>query len=163
GFSLTEGVISSVDAIESVEIVEEEIGIELRIWLKTPDAAEFLTRRRKMAGSNGVRALRHRERDRGDAAAASGARRSCVTPAEIMTAIESLFPLQALNRETRAVHGARFFDPARGSLPVREDVAGHTALQKLAVALAREGTSAAKGIVVLTSRVSVEMVQKSAV
>lgn len=41
GFSLTEGVISSVDAIESVEIVEEEIGIELRIWLKTPDAAEF--------------------------------------------------------------------------------------------------------------------------
>jgi len=34
-------VISSVDAIESVEIVEEEIGIELRIWLKTPDAASF--------------------------------------------------------------------------------------------------------------------------
>ena len=53
GFSLTEGVISSVDAIESVEIVEEEIGIELRIWLKTPDAAEFLTRRRKMAGPTG--------------------------------------------------------------------------------------------------------------
>ena len=53
GFSLTEGVISSVDAIEGVEIVEEEIGIELRIWLKTPDAAEFLTRRRKMAGPTG--------------------------------------------------------------------------------------------------------------
>ena len=53
GFSLTEGVISSVDAIESVEVVEEEIGVELRIWLKTPDAAEFLTRRRKMAGPTG--------------------------------------------------------------------------------------------------------------
>ena len=34
GFSLTEGVVSSLDAIESVEIVEEEVGIELRIWLK---------------------------------------------------------------------------------------------------------------------------------
>jgi formate dehydrogenase accessory protein FdhD len=34
GFSLTEGVASSSDAIESVEIVEEDVGIELRIWLK---------------------------------------------------------------------------------------------------------------------------------
>jgi FdhD protein len=34
GFSITEGVVSSLDAIESVEIVEEEVGIELRIWLK---------------------------------------------------------------------------------------------------------------------------------
>src|SRR5665811_2543522 len=33
GFSLTEGVISSRDAIDSVEIVEEDIGIELRICL----------------------------------------------------------------------------------------------------------------------------------
>ena len=49
GFSLTEGVISSSDAIESVEIVEDDVGIELRIWLKAPHAAEFLGRRRKMA------------------------------------------------------------------------------------------------------------------
>ena len=31
GFSLTEGVVSSLDAIESIEIVEEEVGIELLI------------------------------------------------------------------------------------------------------------------------------------
>ena len=43
-----------VDAIENVVIVEEEIGIELRIWLKSPDAAEFLTRRRKMPCPTGV-------------------------------------------------------------------------------------------------------------
>ena len=53
GFSLTEGVVSSLDAIESIEIVEEEVGIELRIWLKERDAAEFLGRRRKMAGPTG--------------------------------------------------------------------------------------------------------------
>ena len=53
GFSLTEGVISSIDAIDSIDIVEEEVGIELRIWLKERDAAEFLGRRRKMAGPTG--------------------------------------------------------------------------------------------------------------
>ena len=70
GFSLTEGVISSLDAIETIEIVEEEIGIELRIWLK--DA-----RRRRVPGApaqdgrpHWVRAVRHREPDRGHAAAA---------------------------------------------------------------------------------------------
>ena len=162
GFSLTEGVISSVDAIESVEVVEEEIGIELRIWLKTPDAAEFLTRRRKMAGPTrcglcGIESLT--EAMRPPPRVHEGL---SVTPAEIMTAIESLFPLQALNRETRAVHGAGFFDPAHGLVAVREDVGRHNALDKLAGALAREGTNAAKGIVLLTSRVSVEMVQKSA-
>ena len=48
GFSLTEGVIPSVDAIDTIDIVEEEMGVELRIWLKAPEAAEFLGRRRKM-------------------------------------------------------------------------------------------------------------------
>src|SRR5215510_15255013 len=53
GFSLTEGVISSINAIDSIDIVEEEVGIELRIWLKAADAVEFLGRRRKMAGPTG--------------------------------------------------------------------------------------------------------------
>ena len=54
GFSLTEGVVSSADAIENVEIVEnDDVGIELRVWLKAPHAAEFLGRRRKMAGPTG--------------------------------------------------------------------------------------------------------------
>ena len=42
GFSLTEGVTSSSDAIESVEIVEEDVGIELRIWLKAPHESHDL-------------------------------------------------------------------------------------------------------------------------
>jgi FdhD protein len=162
GFSLTEGVISSRDAIDSVEIVEEDIGIELRIWLKAPHAAELLGRRRKMAGPTGcglcgieslVEAMRLPPKVQEGLV---------FTPDQIMTAIDSLFPLQVLNQETRAVHAAGFWDPARGLIAVREDVGRHNALDKLAGALAREYATAQQGIVVLTSRVSVEMVQKSA-
>lgn len=162
GFSLTEGVVSSCDAIESVEAVEEDIGIELRIWLKAPHAAEFLGRRRKMAGPTGcglcgieslIEAMRPPSKVRAGLV---------VAPDQIMTAIESLFPLQVLNHESRAVHAAGFWEPNRGLAAVREDVGRHNALDKLAGAIFREHTTADQGIVLLTSRVSVEMVQKSA-
>jgi FdhD protein len=162
GFSLTEGVVSSCDAIESVEVVEEDIGIELRIWLKAPHAAEFLGRRRKMAGPTGcglcgieslIEAMRPPPKVREGIV---------VTPDQIMTAIESLFPFQVLNHESRAVHAAGFWEPNRGLAAVREDVGRHNALDKLAGVLVREHATADQGTVLLTSRVSVEMVQKSA-
>ncbi len=162
GFSLTEGVVPSVDAIDLIDIVEEEMGVELRIWLKAPEAAEFLGRRRKMAGPTGcglcgveslVEAMRPPPQV-GDGRVFS--------PDQIMTTVDSLFPLQVLNRETQAVHAAGFWEPERGLVAVREDVGRHNALDKLAGALAREGATARSGLVVLTSRVSIEMVQKSA-
>ncbi len=162
GFSLTEGVISSLDAIDSIDIVEEAMGIELRIWLQAPQATEFLGRRRKMAGPTGcglcgVESLV--EAMRPPPAVGEG---RTFTPDQIMTAVEALFPLQVLNHETRAVHAAGFWQPERGIVALREDVGRHNALDKLAGALARDGASARDGLVVLTSRVSIEMIQKSA-
>jgi len=162
GFALTEGVVPSLDAIDTIEVVEEEVGIELRVWLKAKDAAEFLGRRRKMAGPTGcglcgieslIEAMRPPPK------VGEG---PLLTPNQIMTAVESLSPRQELNRETRAVHAAGFWEPERGLVAVREDVGRHNALDKLAGALARDGATAEQGVVVLTSRVSIEMVQKSA-
>jgi FdhD protein len=36
GFSLTEGIVASTEEIERLDVVEEDLGIELRMWLTEP-------------------------------------------------------------------------------------------------------------------------------
>jgi FdhD protein len=80
----------------------------------------------------------------------------------VQTAVLALDERQPLGRRTRATHAAAFAG-ADGTLRlVREDVGRHNALDKLAGAVIREGIDPAAGFVVVTSRCSFEMVEKTA-
>jgi FdhD protein len=82
---------------------------------------------------------------------------------DVVQAVGLLNGQQPLHIETRAVHGAAFYVPGQGLIAVREDVGRHNALDKLTGAAARAGFKGTQGAVVVTSRVSVEMVQKAAI
>jgi FdhD protein len=162
GFSLSEGIVADRSEIERLEIVEAEIGVELRMWLATPRAEALAQRRRHLAGPTGcglcgIESLAEAVRA---VPPVAGADRFSET--DIRAALAALPPLQRLNAETHAMHAAAFALPGQGVLALREDVGRHNALDKLVGALATRGIDASAGMVLLTSRVSVEMVQKTA-
>lgn len=163
GFSLTEGVVRCGADIKSIDLVRSRNGVELRIWLTGSNSQRLRERRRRIAGPTGcglcgIESLA--ESVRPPEIVADGRK---FTPGQIMTAMQSILPLQKLNIETRAVHAAAFWQSSRGVVALREDVGRHNALDKLAGALWRNGVAGRDGIVVLTSRVSVEMIQKTSV
>jgi FdhD protein len=162
GFSLNEGVIGSPADIDSLDIMQLDDGVELRMWLSQAKADRLRERRRHIAGPTGcglcgIESIA--EAMRPAAVVAPGRQFS---PEQIMAAMRSLPSRQKLNVETRAVHAAAFWNATSGIVTLREDVGRHNALDKLSGALARGSMAAGEGIILLTSRVSVEMVQKSA-
>jgi FdhD protein len=166
GFSLTERVVESAEAIEELQVVEEEISgipaIELRMWLKGKAGISFAARRRQHAGPTGCGLCGIESLEQALKPPPPVAASGVFSPEQIMEAVAAIQPLQGLNQETRAVHGAGFWTPSDGVVALREDVGRHNALDKLVGALAHQGRDARNGIIVLTSRVSIEMVQKAA-
>ena len=162
GFSLSEGVVDHPSEIESLEIIEVEGGVEARMWLKPEASARNRGRRRSILGPTGcglcgvdsiAEALKPVTTLRGDVLRVAGA--------ELVAAMAELQKMQALNAQTRAMHAAGLW-LGRASLLVREDVGRHNALDKVIGAAASAGISASGAAVLLTSRVSVELVQKTA-
>jgi len=163
GFSLTEGVIEGADEITGLEIAPADLGVEVRMWLRQPAGAALAARRRRLAGPTGcglcgIESLA--EAVRAPKVVGEGVR---FTPEAIRAALRTLGPAQALGAATRAAHAAAWWTDEGGLIAVREDVGRHNALDKLVGAMARGKVAAEDGILLLTSRVSVEMVQKASV
>ncbi|SCB46221.1 formate dehydrogenase accessory sulfurtransferase FdhD [Rhizobium multihospitium] len=164
GFSLTEGIITDMNEIAAIEPIEDEQGIDVQITL-VDDAADALRlRRRHMAGPVGcglcgIESIEQAVRKVPDVSQVG----LTLTHKDIVRAVALLNEAQPLHRETRAVHGAGFYIPSEGLLAVREDVGRHNALDKLCGAVIRSGHNGSEGVVAVTSRLSVEMVQKAAI
>lgn len=162
GFTLSEGLVAHPDEIRGVEVTWGEESAEVKITVAWERFSALLDRRRNLTGRSGcglcgqetveqaVRELKP---------VGPGAR---LGAAELHEAITQLADLQPLNARTGSVHAAAWIVPGKGIQVVREDVGRHNALDKTIGALVRSGTDPARGALLLTSRASFEMVQKSA-
>lgn len=163
GFSLAEGIIERADEVVAIEAIEAGEGIDVQVTLKDMTADALIARRRRMAGPVGCGLCGIESIEQATRAVRSvGSDHVRLTAREIADATSMLAAAQDLNRQTRAVHAAGFYCPHEGLVAIREDVGRHNALDKLVGAVLLGGWSANLGAVVVTSRLSVEMVQKTA-
>jgi len=163
GFSLTEGIVADQQEIEAIEVEDLGAGIDIQIRLKDKANTRFQARRRRLAGPVGcglcgIESIEEAIRS----VDAVGSSKLTLEAEDIVRSVKLLSKVQPLHTETGAVHAAGFYVPGKGIVMAREDVGRHNALDKLAGALARAGIDGPTGAVVVTSRVSVEMVQKTA-
>ncbi|MDK3018224.1 formate dehydrogenase accessory sulfurtransferase FdhD [Pseudodonghicola flavimaris] len=161
GFALTEGFIETADQIAELEIAHHAKGIEARFWLNRAQGQVLAARRRSMAGPVGCglcgidsidQAIRPLPRLRSNLR---------LHRDQVAQASDTLRHWQPLHDRTRAVHAAGALGPDGRITCAREDVGRHNALDKLIGALVRGGQDPAQSAFVITSRVSVEMVQKT--
>jgi FdhD protein len=159
GFALTEG-LARPEEIESVDVVETAKGIDLQIWVKPEAEARLAKRRRTMAGPVGCGLCGIDSLEEAVRALLPVSSDFQISADDVRAAIAALPGAQPLHDTTRAVHAAGYWNG--GLRAAREDVGRHNALDKLAGHLARASMLPAEGAIVLTSRVSIDMVQKVA-
>ena len=168
GFALTEG-IATADQIDSVDVVETDLGIDLQIWVTAAAEARLSARRRTMTGPVGCGLCGIDSLEQAMRAVVPVTSNFTMTPDQIKSAIAALPSAQPLHDTTRAVHAAGFWDGAL--LCLREDVGRHNALDKVIGCRVRDlthlgpkvrETTHPTGAIVLTSRVSIDIVQKVA-
>lgn len=162
GFSLTEGIIANPSEIADLDIVRHGESVELRMWLTSDPSDRLLSRRRRLVGPTacglcGIESLMEACRPLPPVE-----NEQFLTPEDISAAVQSLAQAQEINHQTRATHAAGLYRPGSGLLLMREDVGRHNALDKLVGAMAAQGLLGSCGALVLTSRVSIELVQKAA-
>mgnify|MGYP001116992773 CR=1 FL=1 len=161
GFSLTEGVVASAQDIRDIAFEEHPLGLRAQVALAPSAFSAHLSRQRNMTGRTGCGVCGVQDLD-ALPEARKVATAVAVEPSRIARAVAALEHHQPLNDATRAVHGAAWFDLNGDHVMTREDVGRHNALDKLIGGLMRGGHRADSGFVVITSRCSFEIVEKTA-
>ena len=163
GFSVTEELIRGPADLHRLECVRYSQGIEIQASVAAACEEVIASRTRRLTGRTGcgicgadsvTAVLKQLHRVESDV---------LISHAAIRGALDSLVSLQTLNAAAGAVHAAGWA-ALDGTIEVaREDVGRHNALDKLIGALLKRGTDPKSGFVVVTSRASFEMVQKTTV
>jgi len=163
GFMLTERLVDTAGDILDIDPFESAHGWIVRVTLAERCAGRIHDR------------VRHRSSDTGCGLCGIAGLEQVVRPVAappplpsvereaLFAALAAIRAHQPLNAATGAVHAAALCDSAGAIVAAFEDVGRHNALDKLIGAIARERRSIADGFLLVTSRISFEMVDKALV
>ncbi|MDD1627521.1 MAG: formate dehydrogenase accessory sulfurtransferase FdhD [Methylococcaceae bacterium] len=162
GFSITEGIIKNPQELLSARIYNRSNGIEVQLKIPDNRFQGMADKGRNLTGRTGCglcgastlkQAIRQPNQVNGDLS---------LSGAQLRSALTDIKQHQTLNQLTGAVHAAAWVVPGQGIVDIREDVGRHNALDKLIGLLLRTNKDLSAGFVIVTSRASYEMVQKTA-
>ena len=160
GFSIGSGIVESIDDIYDVKLAGSGSALHAQVEIASRAFWNLKTQRRQMAGTSGcglcgVEAV---EQALPDLKALPGAP---LPPAEWLAGLrQRISAFQPLGQHCGAVHAALFMNAQGELLLGREDIGRHNALDKLIGALLRQRIDTTGGLAVVTSRCSLELIQK---
>lgn len=163
GFSLTEGIIAQASELYEAEVEEHDDGLLVHLQIASERFVTLKERRRNMTGRTGCGLCGTEALDQVLRVVAPVTHRHTFADHQLLAGMRAMQTQQPLQQQSGATHAAAWMDAQGQVVLVREDVGRHNALDKLIGALVAKRTDLSTGALLITSRASVEMVQKAAV
>jgi len=162
GFSLSEGIIENPAEIYGMDVVPSCNGLEVQIELSSRRFMGLKERRRALAGRTGCGVCGVEQLNDIGKPIAPLPFTQRFDLALLDNGLAHLTDFQPVGQLTGCTHAAAWMLPSGELAGGHEDVGRHVALDKLLGHRAREGETWEQGAVLVSSRASYEMVQKSA-
>lgn len=162
GFSLSEGIIESPQDIFGMDVVPSCNGLEVQVELSSRRFMGLKERRRALAGRTGCGVCGVEQLNDIGKPVQPLPFTQTFDLADLDRVLTHLNDFQPVGQRTGCTHAAAWVQPSGILAGGHEDVGRHVALDKLLGRRAIEGESWQQGAVLVSSRASYEMVQKSA-
>ena len=162
GFSLSEGIIESPQDIYGMDVVPSCNGLEVQVELSSRRFMGLKERRRALAGRTGCGVCGVEQLNDIGKPVQPLPFTQTFDLANLDHALRHLNNFQPVGQLTGCTHAAAWVQPSGHLAGGHEDVGRHVALDKLLGRRAIEGETWQQGAVLVSSRASYEMVQKSA-
>lgn len=162
GFALAEGIFTDATDLYGCEVAESRLGITVSMEVSGRSFAALKQRRRTLAGRTGCGICGTESLSQVFRPVPPVASDMAIPISAMNQAMRSMRQQQRINAFSGSLHAAAWCDARGDVLLLREDVGRHNALDKLVGAMASAGQQADSGFIAVTSRASIEMVQKAA-
>lgn len=162
GFALSEGIVENRAEFRGAIVEESELGITVHCEISGHAFLKLKQRRRNMSGRTGCGLCGVESLEQVFRPLPVVQPGTQISAASMHMALKSLAALQPLNSMTGGMHAAAWSTHEGRLQYVCEDVGRHNALDKLIGMMAERGMSFQAGFLLITSRASVEMIQKAA-